>query len=170
MTRSTTAGAPLPLLRSVGDRLNEARLLSNRGVLHAYRGELALAEADLSKALDLNRSLGGEVAAAQVLHNLGYVSALKGDVAVALRRYDAAARIFGERGLDAPALSVDRGELLLSVRLLPEARQQIESGVATLEAGGTSLDLAEARLLLGQIALAEGDLTACASASRKARR
>jgi tetratricopeptide (TPR) repeat protein len=160
----------LPLLRRAGDRLNEARLLSNRGVLHAYRGELRLAEADLDKALQLYRLLESEIAAAQVLHNLGYVSALKGDVPRALQRYDQAARKFAERGLNAPALSIDRAELLLSARLLPEARQQIEIAVTALEASGTSLDLAEARLLLSQVALAEGDLGVSGLAARTARR
>jgi tetratricopeptide (TPR) repeat protein len=160
----------LPLLRRAGDRLNEARLLSNRGVLHAYRSELALAETDLNKALHLYRLLEGQIAAAQVLHNLGYVSALKGDVPAALRRYDQAALQFSERGLSAPALSIDRAELLLSARLLPEARLQIEIGVASLERAGSSLDLAEARLLLSQVALAEGDLIVSGSAARTARR
>jgi len=54
-------------------------------------------------------------------------SALKGDVPAALRLYDQAALQFAERGLSAPALSIDRAELLLSTRLLPEARQQIEA-------------------------------------------
>ncbi len=160
----------LPLLRRAGDRLNEARLLSNRGVLHAYRSELALAETDLNKALHLYGLLESEIAAAQVLHNLGYVSALQGDVPAALRRYDQAARHFAKRGLGAATPSIDRAELLLSARLLPEARRQIEVGVATLEAAGTSLDLAEARLLLSQIALAEGDLVVSGSAARTAHR
>jgi len=160
----------LPLLRRAGDRLSEARVLSNRGILHAYRNELGLAESDLNKALALYRVLGSEIAAAQVLHNLGYVSALRGDVPAALRQYDEAARPFAEQGLAVPTLSIDRAELLLSARLLPEARRQIEIGVAALEAAGVSLDLAEARLLLGQIALAEGDLVVAGSAARAARR
>ena len=160
----------LPLLRRQGDRLNEARLLSNRGILRAYRNELGLAEADLKRSDRLYRTLGSEIAAAQVLHNLGYVLALKGDVPKALRHYDQAARSFGEQGLDAPALSVDRAELYLSANLLPEARIQVEIGIAGLETGGNSLDLAEARLLLGQIALAQGDLVVSASAARAARR
>ena len=105
-----------------------------------------------------------------MLHNLGYVSALKGDVPTALRRYDEAARPFAEQGLAAPTLSIDRAELLLSAQFLPEARQQIEIGVAALEAAGVSLDLADARLLLSQIALVEGDLVVAGSAARSARR
>jgi Tfp pilus assembly protein PilF len=160
----------VPLLRRAGDRLNEARLLSNRGILHAYRNELGLAETDLNKALGLYQALGGEIAAAQVLHNLGYVFALRGDVPAALRSYDQAARAFGEQGLGAPALSVDRAELLLSARLLPEARQQIEIGVSGLETTGNCLDLTEARLLLSQIALAQHDLAVSGEAARAARR
>lgn len=160
----------LPLLRRSGDQLNEARLLSNRGILHAYRNELGLAEADLNKALRLYNSLGSEIPAAQVLHNLGYVASLRGDVLAVLRRYDQSAVPFRERGLAAPALSTDREQLLLSARLLPEARRQIEAGVHTLEVAGNPLDLAEARLLLSQIALAEGDLVATASAFGAARR
>ncbi len=160
----------LPLLRRAGDRLGEARVLSNRGILHAYRNELGLAETDLDKALALYRDLDSEIAAAQVLHNLGYVSALKGDVPTALRRYDEAARPFAEQGLAAPTLSVDLAALLLSARLLPEARRQIETGVAALDAARVSLDGAEARLLMSQIALAEGDLVVAGSAASTARR
>ena len=160
----------LPLLRRAGDSLNEARLLSNRGILHAYRNELVLAETDLNKASRLYRGLESEIAAAQVQHNLGYVFALKGDVPGALRHYDEAATAFGEQGIDGPALSVDRAELLLSASLLPEAREQILLGIAGLEAAGNSFDLAEARLLLSQIALAQQDFVTAASAARTARR
>jgi len=120
--------------------------------------------------LELYRALDSEIAAAQVLHNLGYVFALKGDVPAALRRYDEAARRFAEQDVSAPALFIDRAELLLSARLLPEARQQIELGVSSLEASGNSLDLAEARLLLSQVALAQKDLAVAATSARAARR
>ena len=107
----------LPLVRRVGDRLSEARVLSNRGILHAYRNELGLAETDLNRALGLYQVLDSEIAAAQVLHNLGYVAGLRGDVPTALRRYEEAARPFAEQGLAAPTLSIDRAELLLSAGL-----------------------------------------------------
>lgn len=156
-------------LRRVGDRVNEARTLTNRGVLHAYRGELGLASADLRKALALYRKLDSGFAAAQVLHNLGYVAALAGDVPEALRLFDEAAHAFGNLGEFLSRLHVDRAELLLSVRLLPEARREAELGVVELEAQHNRIDLAEARLLLGEVALAEGDLAAAMLAARRAR-
>ncbi len=160
----------LPLLRRADDRLNEARLYSNRGILHAWRNALGLAEMDLNKALNLYSLLGSKTAAAQVLHNLGYVSALRGDVPTALSRYDQARARLCRTGPRCSALSVDRAELLLSARLLPEARQHIEIGVAALEAAGNSFDLAEAKLLLSQVALVQGDLLVAGSAARSARR
>lgn len=160
----------LPLLRRAGDRVTEARVLSNRGVLHGHRGELGLAEADLGRALAIYRELGSAFAGASVLHNLGYVAALAGDVPAALRQYDEAEREFAALGVPLPNLFVDRAELLLSVQLLPEARRQIDLGVAALQEAGAPLDLAEARLLHGQIALAEGDLPAATSSARSARR
>ena len=105
-----------------------------------------------------------------MLHNLGYVSALRGDVPAALRRYDMAARPFSEQGLVAPALAIDRAELYLSARLVPEARLQVELGVASLQASGNAVDLAEARLLLSQIALVQGDMSVAGAAARSARR
>ena len=160
----------LPLVRRSGDRLTEARLFSNRGVLNGFRGDLVLAERDLDKALVIYRALGSQFAGAQVLHNLGYVAALRGDVPEALKRYDAAAHRFAALHLPAPILHADRAELLLSVRLLPEARREIDICVRALEARRVPIDLAEARVLLGQIALAEGDLAAAAAAARLARR
>ena len=157
-------------LRRAGDRLTEARVLTNRGVLHAYRGELGLATADLHKALELYRALDGGFAAAQVLHNLGYVAVLAGDVPEALRLYDEAAEAF--RGLEVPLarLHVDRAELLLSACLLPEARREAELGVEALARDRNKIDLAEARLLLAQVALAELDLETASAEARDARR
>jgi hypothetical protein len=160
----------LSYARREGDRLTEARALTNRGVLHAYRGQLGLAGADLTKALALYRELDSEFAAAQVLHNLGYVAGLAGDVPLALRRYDGAAQAFREMDVPLPQLHVDRAELLLSVRLLPEARREAERGVEGLEGEKNAIDLAEARLLLAQVALAEGALDVAASEARKATR
>ena len=103
-----------------------------------------------------------------MLHNLGYVLGLKGDVPKALGHYDQAARSLGEQGL-APPRWIDRAELFLSANLLPEARVQVEIGVAGLEATGDSLDLADGRLLMGQIALAQKDLVAATSAAHASR-
>jgi tetratricopeptide (TPR) repeat protein len=76
----------LRAFRTSGDRVWEARTLTNRGVLHGYRGNLKQAEIDLRAAQTLYNRLGMSTAAAQVEHNLGFVAAQAGDVPTALAR------------------------------------------------------------------------------------
>lgn len=162
-------GRALAVLRRRGDELWEARLLNNRGLLHAYRGDIRAAEADLRRAAGLYAGLGHELAVAEVEHNLGFVAARAGDVPAALARYDAADEWFREHGTPRAVCLVDRCELLLSVRLTDEARAAAEQAVAELAAGGAASDLAEARLMLAEAALAADDpATARTEAARAA--
>ncbi len=147
----------LGLCRASGQLDPVSRLLSNRGVVHAYLGDFDVAEAELSEALTILRRLGYELNAAQVVHNLGFVAARRGDVPRALRHYDEALASYEELGVPAHTLSIDRCELLVSARLLPEARLAAEESVAGLAAAGLAADLAEARLMLAEVALASGD-------------
>lgn len=164
-----TSRRALPIVRRAGDRSLEAAVLSNRGILHGYRGELARAEDDLTKALTIYHELQRGFAEASVRHNLGYVAALAGDVPRSLRYYDDAAVDFEALGAPLPGLHVDRAEVLLSARLLPEARLQIEQGVEALRSTRPGLDLAEAQLLRSQVALAEGDYEGALDGARQAR-
>ena len=81
----------LPVLRRAGDRVVESRLLCNRGVVHAYRGELGAAAADLVRSERLCVELGDDLRLAVVRQNLGFVAAQRGDVPRALEYYDQAA-------------------------------------------------------------------------------
>ncbi|MPZ72801.1 MAG: CHAT domain-containing protein [Nitriliruptorales bacterium] len=147
----------LPVLRRAGDRLWEARLLSNRGVLHVYRSEFPAAERDLQRAAELHDQLGQKLAAAQTRHNLGFAAARRGDVPTALAWYDDADLAYGELGLIDWVGVADRCELLLTARLLDEAREFASHAVAALTRSGTQSDLSEARLTLANAALLDGD-------------
>ena len=161
----------LPLLRRAGDRLNEARLLLQPRD-PARLAERARPGGDgpqqgpepLQPAREQDRRRPG---AAQPRIRLRVEGRRPHRPAAATTRRRAPLQ---SRASVLPALSIDRAELLLSARLLPEARQHIEIGVAALEAAGNSFDLAEARLLLSQIALVQGDLLVAGSAARTARR
>ncbi|MFB6398228.1 CHAT domain-containing protein, partial [Polymorphospora sp. 2-325] len=142
--------------RRAGDQLWQARALTNRGVLHAYRGSLRQAEADLFAAERLYDVLGQHLAVAQVRHNLGFVAAQAGDVPGALRWYDVADEYFARNGRPAIAL-MDRGELLLRARLLPEARDVAQAALEAARAGRTRLYEAQARLMLAEVAIGGGD-------------
>lgn len=164
-------GRALVLLRRSGDVDGQARALSNRGVLLAYRGDFRSAEDDLLAAEPMLVGLNQLVDTASVHHNLGFVAARRGDVPAALRWFDQAEREWRHAGSEHPEALLDRCETLLAVRLVGEARGVAATAVARLAASGAEADLAEARVLLSQAALLDGDPTearrqaACARAA-----
>lgn len=153
-------GKALRWFRRRTDRLWEARCLNNRGVLHAYRGNLRAAEADLRRADQLCAELGLELAVADIRWNLGFVAARRGDVVSALALYDLADHYYLDHEVPRAHLLLDRCELFLSVRLIEEARQAAEQAVEELAGARRSLELAEARLMLSHAALLGGDAAA----------
>ncbi|MDM4719448.1 CHAT domain-containing protein [Micromonospora sp. WMMA1363] len=159
----------LAAFRRGDDRLWQARALTNRGVLHAYRGSLRQAEADLRAAEQGYAALGQELALAQVRHNLGFVLARSGDIPGALRWYDLADEYFARTTRPAIAL-MDRGELLLRARLLPEARAAAEAALDAARASRMDLFEAQARLMLAEVALADDDRTTALEQARAAHR
>lgn len=153
-----------------GDGLWEARVRCNRGVLHAYRGEYRAAETDLLESERLCKELDLELLLGMVRHNIGFVYALKGDVPRALQRYDQAERSHGIAGVRRAEALLDRSDLLLSVRLVREARAAAEQAVADFARGRMLARLAEARLTVSQAALLDGDFATARAAAEQARR
>ena len=78
--------------RAGGDRLWEARALSNRSEIHVARGSLARAERDARSAETLFRAAGQELEATYALHNCGIVTYCQGDIPGALAIFDEADR------------------------------------------------------------------------------
>jgi tetratricopeptide (TPR) repeat protein len=147
----------LPVLRTYQDRLWLYRVAANRGLAHAYRHEFGAAEADLREAERLAREeqLGLTIGFAQA--NLGYVLARRGDVPAALGYLDQAERCIRSYGAQVGALLADRAELLLSVRVVGEARQAAVQALAAFHRERRHLKLPEARLLLARAAFLDGD-------------
>ena len=151
---------PLRAHRRAGDRLWEARLLCNRGVLQVYRGALSAAEADLALAEEIHESIGQALAATQVRHNRGWVAARSGDVPLALEWFDRVEAEYRAHDVPLALLLMDRCEVLLSARLAAEAKANADAAVAELAAAGFGADLAEARLLAAHAELLVGDTAA----------
>lgn len=159
----------LTQLRRHDDRLWQARLLSNRGVLHAYSGRWEAAEADLARSEELFTQLGHRLDAAGARHNRGFVAALRGDVPTALALYQEAED--EKRQLAAPIASLlaDRAELLLTVGLVAEARRAAQQAVEGYRRQDNRAQLAEARLTLARAALEDGDPATARSQAVQAR-
>ncbi|MFL5927533.1 MAG: tetratricopeptide repeat protein, partial [Gaiellaceae bacterium] len=160
----------LPVLRRGGDTLWEARLLNNRGILHAFLGTWSAAEADLARAERLYGDVGQELWRARVHHNLGFAAGRRGDVPAALAWFDRADEFLRTQDIPRAARLTDRCEVLLSARLVREARRIAEQAVAELERRHLASDLAEARLVLAEAALLEHDFTVAREEAERARR
>jgi tetratricopeptide (TPR) repeat protein len=160
----------LAVFRQVDDGLWEARLLCNRGVLHGYRSELAAARSDLQRALQLSEQLGQQHLVGAVCQNLGFVETRAGDVPCALAWYDRAEALWRSLEVPCAVLMLDRGDALLSVGLYGEGRAAISAAVDELARGQMAIDLAEARLMLAQAALLQGDYPSAVEAAALAER
>src|SRR6266568_6862364 len=150
--------AVIPLLRRSDDRLNLQKALMHRGILLAERHEFTAAVADLTEADKLARLLGRDLSVGIIAENLGFAETLRGDVPAALAHFDQAEQILSQRhGQVAPVLQ-DRGDLLLSVGLVSEAREVAGRAVLAFRREQRQLKVPEMRLLLAQAAFLDGDL------------
>jgi tetratricopeptide (TPR) repeat protein len=145
--------AALPVLRRAGDDVWLQRVLYNRAVSHGYRQEFTAAEIDLREAAQLCIHLDLDLSLAFVRQNLGWIAGLRGNVPAALHDLDMAEASFRAHGSPVGELLIDRCQLLLSVRLIPEARQVAEEAVRELTLERRENGLPEARVLLAQAAL-----------------
>jgi tetratricopeptide (TPR) repeat protein len=151
----------LPATQQSDDRLAEARLLANRGVVRVFLGDLDGGEADQLRVQELAEQLGQHLLAAGALHNLGFLNGRRGDIPCALEWLEQAGQAY--RALGAPGrltsvLDADLCDVLLAAGLTIEARAAAQRAVDAMATAGNMVNLAEARLLLARACLAQGDL------------
>lgn len=158
----------LAAARRAGDGQTQAKLLCNRGVLHAYRGVLHAAESDLRDALQIALTLDQPLLAATVLQNLGWVATRRGDLPGALASFDAAEPVIAQAGARQGVLELDRCHALLAAGLGHEARESAQRAVRRLEENAMAAELAEARLALAEAQLADADCDAALDAAEQA--
>jgi tetratricopeptide (TPR) repeat protein len=149
-------GTALPALRRHGDRLWEARLRSNRAILHAFQGHHGRARSDIMQAADLHAALQKTRALARSQLNLGVIEGMHGDIPAALAAIDRAADEYRKGGWPMAAPLMEKAEVLLSAGLATEALTAVSAAVRELSQGRKAADLAEARLLLARARLAAG--------------
>ncbi|MEJ2853197.1 MULTISPECIES: CHAT domain-containing protein [unclassified Saccharothrix] len=168
---ATVFAQALDTLRHAGgDAFIEATIRNNRAILLARLGDWRGAEDDLRRAEEVFTATGHGGRTAMVHQNRGLAASVRGDVPAALAAYDEAARRYREAGTDPGLLPVERAEVLLSVRLVAEARAAADAAVAHYASRRNAVDLVQARLLSAKVALVEGDPGAALAEAVRARR
>jgi len=149
----------LRALERIDDRPAIARLRLNRGILHAYRGNLDHALDDLHAAEQMALEHDLAVLAAMAAHNIGFARGRQGRLPEALAAFDRAASAYAafdgaERLVG--VLEADRCEVLLLAGLVPEAVAAADAAVRALDRLGDTAHRSECELLLARALLAAG--------------
>ncbi|HSJ82316.1 MAG TPA: CHAT domain-containing protein [Acidimicrobiia bacterium] len=151
--------AALSAFEAMGDEVQLAWTLHNRGLLRLLAGDLDGAGDDLNRARDLHARHGHAAWLSGAEHNLGLLAAHRGYLPEALRRFAVSEELEMEQtGLTTP-IHASRCEVLLSAGLFREALTLATKVYETHVAFGRSEDEAEARLVAAQAALLGGNLT-----------
>jgi tetratricopeptide (TPR) repeat protein len=148
------ADQALRTLRRKRDTFWEAQLLRNRGGLLAERGNITMAEADLSRARDLFESIGAKSATFVMESELARIAHARGDLPGCLARLDA---------IDGSELSVRtravheilRARTLATAHLWTEALEALEHAEAIWKR--SARDDHEGRLEVIRLTLLAGD-------------
>jgi CHAT domain-containing protein len=154
-------------LRRGGDHVWEARLLKNRGLLLAERGDASAAEPDLTRARDLYAGIGAREAALGAEIALARLALTRGDLPSCLARLDA----IHEAGVPPSqhaGLELLRAQALIAGRLTGEARQALSAAQAIWQTAGSNDP--EARLEVVRLTLHGGEPLEAQALADQARR
>lgn len=158
----------LAVVRQSGDVLWQARILSNRSLVHLTLGALGKADDDARAAELLFDQLGQALESAQAGHNRGIVAARRGDIPAALRLLDRAALRYADLGVLEPDLVIDTGQALLAAGLATEA---VDAAATALNDGRRQpVKAAELLLFASAAGLADGQLEAARGWAERAHR
>jgi len=158
------------LARAGGDDVLEADIRTNRASLLTHLRDWQAADEDLRRAEASYQVSGHNGRTAMVYHNRGLAAAVRGDLPAAFAAFDEAAARYRAAGRDLGLLPVEHAEALLSVRLVAEARAAAELAIAEFTRQRNAVDLVQARLLLAQAALLDGDPATARVEAERARR
>lgn len=147
----------LEIFRREHDLGWQATVHANRGLLHLNHSSLVAATRDLRTAERLRLTVGQRRGVADVRQHLGIAAGRSGDLPAALRWFASADQVLSELDEIDPLALLDRIEVLLSARLVAEARSTVELSILQLAARRMSFYLPQARLRLGEVALLQGD-------------
>jgi tetratricopeptide (TPR) repeat protein len=155
LTRNVTA---LRAARHLGDRLGQANVLTNRGIMRRLTGDYPAATLDLEEALGISRGTSDHLDVANALTYLGTVRRLTGDLAGAVRDLEEGLSIYreiGNRSAEAEALN-EAGTLYRTRGDLGRARLYHQQALDLAREIGVAWDEAHALAGLARCAVLDG--------------
>jgi CHAT domain-containing protein/tetratricopeptide (TPR) repeat protein len=129
---------------------------NNLALIESQQGRYGPALRRLSLALPGAAEVG-PVLVADVTQSRAWVTVQSGRFAEGLGLFDEAAEVYRTAGLPLGEHYVDYADVLMELRLLPEAASAARRAVAEFSAAGVSLMTAEAQLRVAQLAMLAGD-------------
>jgi tetratricopeptide (TPR) repeat protein len=149
------------------DLVDQCRVLLNRGGVSLRRGEVALAQADSQRCVELAHRGGLTSIECRARHNLGYVAFLRGNLPAALGLMDEAQRL----GPDViPGIArLDRASVLVEAGLTREADEMLAEASAIFATNRLALYVAEVDVARAGCALLDGNLLAARRDAMRAR-
>ncbi len=149
----------IPLLRDLDDVVFVAHALSNRGVVHTYRGDVSGADRDFLEALELYQQMHVPSGIAMTTHNLGISRIVASDLPGALSWFDDAAEQWAALGRPLGGMQVARARALLTAGLASDSLEQADASSRTLAESGLEADRVESLLVAAQasVVLGTGD-------------
>jgi tetratricopeptide (TPR) repeat protein len=146
---------------------NRGSAANNLALIASDQGRYEESLRHLDHAEQLAAEIGPSLYAF-VAHNRGLVLAQSGRLAEGMQELDRATELFAGAGLPLGEYVMEHADVLLELRLLPEAREVARSAAAELDAGGLALLAAEAQLALARVALLARDAAAARAAAERA--
>ena len=147
---------------------DRAVIMLNRGALHLEHADLARAESDLRRSVELCEEIGDDRLGSMALHNLGYVEFLAGRIPRALAALEEAQSVNPDP--PHPTMLLDRARVLREAGLVRDADDLLEQAGAALFRSRLFQDLAETEMVRADCAVVDGDLRRARSLAASAHR
>lgn len=128
----------------------EADLLLNRGIVHAYRGNHARADADFGRARTCFERLDDDLGIASADHNSAWLDALRGATVAAIAGYGRAETELERAGYPIETVAIDHCEAFVSAGLFRRAIDRATAAIGELGQRGLTLERAELLVVLAE--------------------
>jgi tetratricopeptide (TPR) repeat protein len=145
----------------------KVKAANNLALIESDQGRYGPALRRLDQALPLAAEVGPALAAG-VIQSRAWVTVQSGRFAEGLRLFQDAEQLYRDAGLPLGEHYIEYADVLMELRLLPEAMTAARRAAAEFSSAGVPLMAAEAQLRVAQLALLSGDHEEAVAASATA--